>query len=90
MSLFKKKLPEPLRPCAYCKGTPKLCRCGDHREFLVYLCSVCYETPVRLNEARVSEKGARQIYNKRTAEAERIIRTCDWVRERLQKEESNE
>jgi hypothetical protein len=72
MSLFNRK-PEALRKCAFCGSKPKLCRCGDHKEYVVYQCSRCDETPVRLDEARVSESGARKIWNKRTEEAEHIL-----------------
>lgn len=70
---FKKKSIEPLRYCAFCKGVPRLSRCGDQKEFLVYQCSHCYETPVRYGEARVSERGARKVWNKRTEEAEYVL-----------------
>ena len=70
---FKKKSVEPLRNCAFCGGVPRLSRCGDQKEFLVYNCANCYETPVRYNEARVTEKEARKIWNKRTEEAEYVL-----------------
>jgi hypothetical protein len=70
---FKKKPIEPLRNCAFCGGIPRLTRCGDQKEFLVYQCSHCYESPVRFHEARVSEKGARERWNTRTEEAEYVL-----------------
>lgn len=73
MMFFKKKPIEPLRNCAFCGGIPRLSRCGDQKEFLVYQCSHCYETPVRYHEARVSERGARKVWNKRTEEAEFVL-----------------
>jgi hypothetical protein len=79
MSLFKKKPPEPTRPCAFCSGIPKLSKCGDQKEYFVYFCSMCYETPVRSYEARGSESAARKIWNQRTEEAEYTIRTYNRV-----------
>lgn len=79
MSLFKKKSPEPIRPCAFCSGIPKLTKCGDQKEYFVYLCSMCYETPVRFHEARVSESAAKKIWNQRTEEAEYIIRKYNHI-----------
>ena len=73
MMFFKKKPIEPLENCAFCKGIPRLSRCGDQKELLVYQCSKCYETPVRMGEARVSEKEARKVWNKRTKEAEFVL-----------------
>ena len=79
MSLFKKKPSEPIRPCAFCSGIPKLTKCGDQKEYFVYLCSKCYETPVRFHEARVSEYAAKKIWNQRTEEAEYIIRKYNRI-----------
>ena len=75
MKLFKKKPIEPLRNCAFCGGIPRLTKCGDQKQFLVYQCSHCYETPVRFWEARVSEKAARKIWNERTENAEFVLNT---------------
>ena len=72
MRLFNRKT-EALRDCAFCGGKPRLAKCGDHKEFVVYLCSCCDETPVDYDEARVCEPAARNIWNKRTADAERIL-----------------
>lgn len=80
MKLFKRKPPEPLRTCVYCGGVPRLIKCGDHREFVVYQCSRCYETPVRLDEARMCEAAARSIWNKRTDDAEYVLNTFKRVR----------
>lgn len=79
MTLFKKKVPEPLRACAFCGGTPKLCSCGDQKEYNVYMCSSCFETPVHYDEARVCESAAKAIWNQRTEEAEYIIRIYNHV-----------
>lgn len=64
-----------LNRCPYCGGEPKLTKCGNQKEYLVYLCSICHETPVRLDEARVSEHLARRIWNERAADALFYIRT---------------
>lgn len=81
MKLFKKKpLPMP-RNCPFCKGSPRIIRCGDHREFWVVECSKCYETPVQLDEARLTPAAAVKIYNERANMAERIIRIYNRVKE---------
>lgn len=77
---FKKKPVEPLRDCAFCGGAPRLIKCGDQKEFLVYQCSRCYETPVRFWEAKVSEREARKFWNQRTLEAVHIINIYNWVK----------
>lgn len=56
---------EELEPCPYCGGEPTLRRCGDQKEYLVYQCSACHKTPVMYCEARVTENGARKIWNLR-------------------------
>lgn len=68
-----KKHNKSLRTCAYCGGEPRLTKCGDHKEYVVYQCSRCYETPVRLDEARLCEIAARNVWNKRTDDAEYIL-----------------
>lgn len=73
MKLFKKRQQKPLRACAFCGGEPILIKCGNHKEFVVYQCSRCYETPVGFDEARVCEQAARRIWNDRTEEAERTL-----------------
>lgn len=66
-----------LTKCPYCGGEPKLTKCGDQKEYFVYLCSNCNETPVRLDEARVTERGASRIWNKRVADALFYIKTYE-------------
>jgi hypothetical protein len=72
MSLFNRK-PEELRNCAFCGGEPRLHRCGDHKEYIMYQCSRCYETPVRYDEASVCDFMARRRWNQRTEEAARVL-----------------
>ncbi len=89
MKLFKKKpLPMP-RACPFCGGKPRISRCGDQREFWVVQCSKCYETPVQLDEARVTPVEAVKIYNKRADFAEQIIKVHNRVR-RLNIEETED
>ena len=57
-----------LLPCKYCGGSPKLIKCGDWKQYVVYICSSCYKTPVHSDEARLTKYGARKIWNKRTRE----------------------
>ena len=73
MSFFKKKPIEPLEGCAYCKGAPKLMKIGDKKQYFVYKCSNCFTAPALFDEAKRSERGAREMWNKRTKEAQRIL-----------------
>ncbi len=74
MSLFTRK-PEALKKCAFCGGEPRIHRCGDHKEYVMYQCSRCYETPVGMDEASLCDFSARRRWNKRTEEAERTLKT---------------
>jgi hypothetical protein len=80
MRLFKKKPTEPIRTCLFCNGTPRLTKCGDQKEYFVYLCSKCHETPVRGWDARISKLEARKVWNKRTEEAEFILNITKRVK----------
>lgn len=77
---IKKKPLEPLKNCAFCGGLPRLARCGDHKEFWIYQCTNCYETPVRCWEAKVSPDAARKLWQKRTEEAEHVLQVYQWVK----------
>ena len=79
MKLFVKK-PKILKDCVFCGGRPVLTSCGDQKEFLVYRCSRCYESPVMLHEARLCESGARKIWNERTEAAQYTLNIYNWVR----------
>ena len=57
-----------LLPCATCKGKPKLFRVGDNKEYLVYICSKCYKTPVHIDEASLTAVHAARMWNTRTME----------------------
>ena len=70
--LFK-KYNEPARRCAFCGERPGVSRCGDQKELLVYRCTRCQVTPVRMDEAKLNERAARKIWNKRTEEAEFVL-----------------
>jgi hypothetical protein len=87
---FKKKSVESLMNCAFCGGAPRLIKCGDQREFLVYQCSRCFETPVRFWEAKLSERAARKYWNQRTLEAAYIINIYNWVKRGLKNREDKE
>lgn len=78
--LRKKRLLKPLRPCAFCGSEPKLTKCGDHKEYFVYLCSKCHETPVRSYDARISKLEARKVWNQRTEDAEFILNIAKRVK----------
>jgi hypothetical protein len=90
MRLLKKKPVEPIRTCAFCGGIPRLTKCGNQKEYLVYQCANCYETPVRLDEARLTESAARKIWNERTEFAEYIIKAHNRVNRWAIKEQNKE
>lgn len=54
-----------LKPCPYCGGEAELFHCGDQKNYLIYRCSECYKTPVHFDEARITEAGARKVWNRR-------------------------
>ena len=54
-----------LNPCRRCGGKPKLIPIGDWKQYYVYSCSQCGLIPALLGEARLTEKGAREIWNLR-------------------------
>ncbi len=87
MSLFTK---DSLRNCPFCGGEPKLIKCGNQREYMVYICSHCHESPVRLDEASVCEFGARRRWNQRTEEAEYTIKTYNRLQASMTKFTSSE
>ena len=83
MRLFKKKKPRPApRNCPFCRGIPKLSRCGDQREFWYVRCSQCCETPIDWGEAKAHPDDAVNIYNKRAEYAECLIRIYNRVKEK--------
>ena len=55
--------------CHMCGGAPKLIRVGDQKEYLTYICSECYNTPVHYDEASTIAACAASIWNKRIYEA---------------------
>jgi hypothetical protein len=52
-------------PSKCCLAPARLIRVGDQKEYLVYICSKCFKTPVHYDEARLTEQGARDIWNRR-------------------------
>lgn len=73
---------EELLNCAFCGGTPRLTRCGDQKEYFVYQCSDCYETPIMFHEASVCDFSARRRWNQRTEVAKYIISIYESVKRR--------
>ena len=49
-----------------CSVEPRLFRVGDDKQYFVYMCPKCFRTPVENHEARVTEAGARNVWNKRS------------------------
>lgn len=90
LKIFRKKksLYESMIPdCPFCGGEPKLTRCGDQRQYWVYLCSVCSVTPVALDEARITPNGAMKMWEIRVRDARRILSTAEYVKRELEKKE---
>ena len=56
--------PVKLKDCT-CGGKPELQQVGNNKEYLVYRCSKCHNTPAKLNEARVIVSGAARVWNRR-------------------------
>lgn len=54
--------------CKYCGGKPVPRLVGDWKNIIVYVCSKCGKTPVRADDGRVGDFGARKIWNRRTKE----------------------
>lgn len=80
-SLFNTLLP----PCPFCGGEPQLTRCGDQKQFLVYICSVCKVTPVDSGEARITANGAAKIWEIRVRDARRILSADRYVSSKNEK-----
>lgn len=59
-----------LKLCPFCGGEPELRRVGDNKQYNVYFCSQCGQTPVRCGEATMTQRGARKMWNKRVSERE--------------------
>lgn len=55
--------------CTKCNGEPRLTMVGDNKEYLVYMCSKCYKTPVHIDEASLTPAHAVRTWNRRTYEA---------------------
>lgn len=64
---------EPLETCAICGGEPRLIKCGNQKELLVYQCSKCYESFIKLDGASVCEFGARRAWNRHNLHAKYAI-----------------
>ena len=62
-----------LKPCPFCGGKAEFRIVGDNKEFCKYFCSKCDRTPVGIDEARLTEKGARKIWNRSVDVAKRIL-----------------
>ena len=80
----------PIENCAFCGGAPRLIKCGMRKEFLVYQCSECCESPIPLDEASLCEFSARIRWNKRTLEAKNIINTYNRLQASMTKFTSSE
>ena len=80
----------PIENCTFCGGAPRLIRCGNQKEYLVYQCSECFESPVPLDEASLCEFSARRRWNDKTLEAKRIINTYNKLQASMTKFTSSE
>lgn len=62
-----------IKNCVICGSLPKLIHCGDQKQYVTYICSKCFWSPVPLDEASLTSYDAEQRWNKRTEEAKNII-----------------
>lgn len=62
-----------LKPCPFCGCRAEFRMVGDHKEFYMCFCSKCNRTPVYFDEACLTEKGARKVWNRSVDVAERIL-----------------
>ena len=74
-----------LHNCAFCGGEPRLTKCGNQKEYLVYQCSECYMSPVKLDEASLCTCNAKRRWNKRTEEAKQIINIYNMLQASMTK-----
>lgn len=52
-------------PCPRCGGAPAIIRVGDYKQMQVYVCSVCGWKTDYYGDWRLTERGARKIWNRR-------------------------
>ena len=55
---------DAVKICRKCAGKPELISVGDMKQFYVYRCKSCLSTPVKGDEARLTERAARRIWNR--------------------------
>lgn len=53
-----------LKPCPICGGNPKKRCVGDNKQYIVYFCEICGNTPVGFANARRTNLFARIEWNK--------------------------
>ena len=53
-----------LKPCPKCGSKPQLKAVGDRKEYLIYECPNCAYTPLRWWDARITERNAREMWNR--------------------------
>lgn len=58
-----------LKPCPFCGGYPEPIRVGDRKQYIVYRCEDCKQTPVPHCEASLSGKGASNVWNRSVEKA---------------------
>lgn len=54
-----------LKSCPFCGGNPKLIAVGDNKDYYVYSCTICGYKAASFNEAKLTKRGARKIWNRR-------------------------
>lgn len=58
-----------LKPCPVCGGYPQPIRVGDRKQYVVYRCEDCKETPVPYYEASITGYGAMKVWNRHVEKA---------------------
>lgn len=52
------------QPCPYCAGAPEPVRVGDWKQFWIYVCPTCRNTPVLYHSARLTKRSAVKEWNR--------------------------
>lgn len=56
-----------LKRCS-CGGVPVLRAVGDWKQYWIYRCNSCGKEPANIGDARVTERSARLVWNRRANE----------------------
>lgn len=51
------------KPCPKCGGQPEYQMVGDFKQFVILRCQTCGYVAADLDEARITTRGARKVWN---------------------------